>query len=175
MGLFDIFKAGKATGLSAAPQAPLKETVAVTQPDDKVMLIEIKRVKLNPGNTIGELFINGAHECWTIEDTVRELPGQPVSSWKIPAKTAIPAGEYNVIITMSSRFKLMLPLLENVPGFDGVRIHTGNTAEDTEGCIIVGQVARVTRVDGSKLAFEPLYQKINNALSKGYKVKLRIS
>jgi hypothetical protein len=60
--------------------------------------------------------------CWTCEDEVREVPGQPVATWKVPGKTAIPAGIYEVDITMSQRFGRDLPVLLAVPGFTGVRI-----------------------------------------------------
>jgi hypothetical protein len=75
--------------------------------------------------------------CWTLEDMVREVDGMPVGRWKIKARTAIPVGAYRVTVTMSSRFGRLLPLLWGVPGFGGIRIHGGNTAQDTEGCILV--------------------------------------
>lgn len=80
--------------------------------------------------TVGELYVDNVFHCYTLEDAVRPV--------KIPKITAIPKGIYKVVLTMSNRFKKVLPLLENVPNFAGVRIHTGNTNEDTEGCILVG-------------------------------------
>jgi len=100
--------------------------------------LELKRVKLGEEFTIGKLSVDGKFICYTLEDTVREQVGVPVEQWKVMSKTAIPTGTYPVTITMSNRFKTMLPLLGNVPGFSGVRIHTGNSAKDTEGCILVG-------------------------------------
>lgn len=88
--------------------------------------------------TIGLLLMDGRWLCWTLEDVVREVQGQPVASWKVPKATAIPFGIYAVQVTMSARFKRPLPLITPVDGFDGIRMHRGNTAADTEGCIIVG-------------------------------------
>jgi hypothetical protein len=84
--------------------------------------------------------------CWTLEDPVREIPGRPVSSWKIPKETAIPFGAYRVSLTMSNRFKVVLPLLCDVPGFTGVRLHGGNTDEDTEGCPLVAHRRNSSRI-----------------------------
>lgn len=81
--------------------------------------------------TIGKLILNGEEICDTLEDTVRNGP-------KILGKTAIPSGHYKVVVTYSNRFKTALPLLLDVPGFEGIRIHAGNTDADTEGCILVG-------------------------------------
>lgn len=89
--------------------------------------------------TIGELTIDGEPFCSTLEDVIREVPGRPVSEWKVPKDTAIPSGTYPIEITWSNRFKRDLPLLQNVPGFTAIRIHAGNTEADTEGCILVGQ------------------------------------
>lgn len=88
--------------------------------------------------TLGLLLVDGRWFCWTLEDVVREVAGQPVAAWKVPGATAIPFGRYTVRVTMSARFKRPLPLVEGVPGFEGIRFHRGNTAKDTEGCIIVG-------------------------------------
>lgn len=90
------------------------------------------------GYTAGVLTANGSFLCNTMEDQVREIPGQPVEKWKIRGETAIPRGRYRVRLSMSPRFKRVLPELLDVPGFTGIRIHRGNTAKDTEGCILVG-------------------------------------
>lgn len=80
--------------------------------------------------TVGELYLNNEFYCYTLEDAVRPT--------KIYGKTAIPRGRYKVEITHSPRFRTHLPLLINVPNYVGVRIHAGNTALDTEGCLLVG-------------------------------------
>jgi len=88
--------------------------------------------------TMGAFYINGAWFCWTVEDEIREIKGQPVMSWKVQKETAIPASYYPVKLTMSGRFGRLLPEVLNVPGFSGIRIHRGNFNTDTEGCPIVG-------------------------------------
>lgn len=110
------------------------------------------------GATLGVLFRDGVFECFTVEDAIREVSGQPVESWKVPGETAIPFGRYQVVITQSQRFGRRLPLLLNVPGFDGIRIHPGNTAQDSEGCILPGRVRGVASVLESRMAFTNLYE-----------------
>lgn len=102
------------------------------------MLITVKRTFKGPEYTIGKLYIDGAYFCDTLEDTVR-------TGAKIAGQTAIPAGKYKVKKTWSPRFKKTLPEILNVPNFTGVRIHSGNTAKDTEGCLLLG----LNKVKGS--------------------------
>lgn len=110
-------------------------------------------------STPGVLFVDGRRECFTLEDVVRPE--------KIKGRTAIPAGTYEVIINWSARFKRMLPLLLNVPGFEGVRIHPGNTDADTEGCILVGVANGRDSLQRSRDAFNRLYPQIYKASKKG--------
>jgi len=125
--------------------------------------------------TIGSLYVNDEFECFTLEDVVREIPGVPVERWKIKGKTAIPAGTYKLGVTFSQRFQRMLPILHDVPGFDGVRIHTGNTDADTEGCILVGtQLAEAESITYSRAAFNALYPKLVDALGAGEELTLEI-
>lgn len=138
------------------------------------MMLELKRDVLGDDRTLGKLSIDGNVQFYTVEDTVREQPGQDVAQWKEDGITAIPAGSYNVIITMSNRFKRLMPLLENVPGFSGVRIHSGNTEIDTEGCIIVGYGRSSTGVTESRPACSHLQADIQRALDKGDKVTIKI-
>ena len=88
-------------------------------------------------STIGKLTLEGTHICDILEDTDRQLESNPKS--KVYGETAIPRGTYEVVLTYSPRFKKILPLLLKVPGYEGVRIHTGNKPEDTDGCLIVGE------------------------------------
>jgi hypothetical protein len=119
------------------------------------MEITLKRTALNPEFTLGELFIDGAFFCYAVEDTVR-------SGEKIKGKTAIAYGRYKVIVNMSNRFKKLMPLLLDVPNFEGVRIHSGNTAEDSEGCIIVGMAQTQNGVGMSRIAFTKLMDKLKD-------------
>ena len=109
------------------------------------------------GTTLGVLFVDGHYECFTLEDELRED--------KIPGETAIPPGRYRVVITPSQRFQRDMPLLMNVPGFAGVRIHSGNVAADTEGCILVGRDRGVGMVLQSRVAFASLFAKLEAALA----------
>ena len=125
------------------------------------MNLLLQRQPSADGATIGELSIDGVHECWTCEDVVRP-PGV-----KVPGQTAIPAGRYRVTVTFSNRFQRLLPLVNDVPGFTGIRIHPGNTAADTEGCILPGVVKGTNNVGQSRMAFEPLFAKIVAATQDG--------
>jgi len=128
------------------------------------MLLSLKRTIFSEYSTIGELSIDGKFECFILEDRDRGLDSSQtldeIKSVKITAQTAIPTGKYPVIYTMSRRFKRMLPLLTNVPGYDGIRIHPGNTAIDTEGCLLPGKRAEKDFVTDSRLAFNLLLDKI---------------
>ena len=85
---------------------------------------------------------------------------------KIHGMTAIPYGEYEIVITWSNRFKCLMPLLVNVPGYEGVRIHTGNKAEDTEGCILVGKTKGLDFIGNSREEYAILFKKLSEAAQK---------
>lgn len=118
------------------------------------MKIVLQRGTGEKDSTPGQLFVDGRFECFTLEDIVRR-PGV-----KVYGQTAIPAGTYQVVVTMSPRFKRLLPLLLNVPGFEGIRIHTGNKAADTDGCILVGDSPTAGWLEQSKVAFDRLFAKL---------------
>ena len=124
--------------------------------------------------TFGTLFVDDVVECRTLEDQLRERPGVPVAAWKVPKRTAIPAGRYRLRMTMSVRFGRVLPLLENVPGFTGIRIHTGNVIEDTEGCILVGRRASGRMIAESRIAFRKLMATLESADRDGAKLAIEI-
>jgi hypothetical protein len=138
------------------------------------MLLEVRREASANGCTLGSLYVDGVFECFTLEDVVREVPGLTVVQWKIPAETAIPSGTYKLIVTMSARFHKFLPELVDVPGFAGVRIHCGNCAEDTEGCILVGRQRGTAAVLESRAAFNVLFPKIKAAFDHGEAMQIRV-
>jgi hypothetical protein len=139
--------------------------------------------------TIGELFdvsggVASARLCYILEDVVREPATRPVGDaervdawvrgWKVPGKTAIPTGTYRVIVTPSARFKRLLPLLVDVPGFTGIRIHPGNTHDNTEGCLLPGRECDPNTVWQSRIAFDALYDRISQALLRGDRVSIAV-
>lgn len=139
------------------------------------MLLSLLREPSANGCTIGRLSVDGRFQCYTCEDEVRP-PGV-----KVPGKTAIPAGRYRVIVNRSERFsrsagrEVLLPLLLDVPGFSGVRIHPGNTAADTEGCILPGRGFLTDRVTDSRAAFDALFAAILAAIGAGEQVWIEIA
>ena len=116
----------------------------------------LKRRWYSDRSTIGALTL-GDFSCFTLEDRVRE-PGV-----KVQDKTAIPAGRYRVVVDFSQRFQRRMPLLLDVPMFTGIRIHSGNTAQDTRGCILVGEWRAPDWVGDSRRAFADLFFLINTA------------
>jgi hypothetical protein len=92
------------------------------------MILLLTRLIYSDKCTIGELYVDGRFECYTLEDRIRSV--------KVPKETAIPTGRYRIEVTYSNKFKQQMPLLINVHNFSGVRIHSGNTAKDRWGCIL---------------------------------------
>ena len=116
----------------------------------------VRREPTVEGVTFGSLYVDGIRLCDTLEDAIREVPGVPVEQWKVKGQTAIPEGTYPLVLSLSNRFKRILPEVQKVPGFTGVRIHSGNTIEDTEGCLLVGLQRTGHTVTGSRTALEKL-------------------
>ena len=114
------------------------------------MELTLTRTEKTKDYTMGRLERDGEHFCDTLEPTWRDLgPGRP--GHKIAGRTAIPDGRYPVAVTWSPKFKKWLPLLLHVPQFEGIRIHAGNTPDDTEGCILVGLRVKPGKVLDSRL------------------------
>lgn len=132
---------------------------------------EIKLVRriFTEESTIGEITIGDKFECWTLEDRTRP------AGVKIYGKTAIPAGRYQMAITFSVRFHRWSPLLMKVPNFSGVRIHSGNTAADTQGCILVGQRRGLNALYDSRAAMSRLYAKLHAAFNEGRPLFIEIT
>lgn len=135
------------------------------------MQIIVKRDTPTANSTPGRLFVveHGKERfiCYTLEDIPRAI--------KIPGKTAIPVGEYQVTISHSARFKRQLPLLHAVPNFTGIRIHGGNTHENTEGCVLVGRVRNSSdRISNCAPALAEVMRLISNATDRRERVTIRI-
>lgn len=140
------------------------------------MKLTLKRIALRPTYTIGKLYIDDVYFCDTIEDTVRDLNKNGKfdnGEKKIHSKTAIPYGTYEIKWTYSPRFKKHTPQLMNVPSFEGIRIHAGNTSADTEGCLILGKNKQVGKVLNSRATINKFYPIIKEACYNG-KVTIEI-
>lgn len=121
--------------------------------------------------TIGRLTVDGQYFCDTLEDRVRDLTKEK----KVPGETAIPAGTYDMVVNISPKFKRMLPRLLNVPNFDGILIHRGNTANDSAGCILVGENKVVGRVINSTGYEQKLTDMLLKAQQKGEPLSIEVS
>ena len=131
------------------------------------MRLELKRIAKREDYTIGRLYVDGEYLCDTLEDKVRDLTRET----KVYGKTAIPEGTYEVTLRVQSpRFsqkkqydfcKGYLPRLLGVPSFEGVLIHGGNTAADTEGCILVGKNTVRGMVTDSLATLKKLYSRLS--------------
>lgn len=120
--------------------------------------------------TIGCLAIDGTYFCDTLEPAWRDLK----KKHKVKGRTAIPEGRYPVVITWSARFGQWLPLLVGVPMFEGIRIHAGNTARDTEGCILVGRNLKPGMVLDSRIWLKRVKQRIVEAKDLGEGVWIEV-
>lgn len=141
------------------------------------MKITLQRQPSVGGATIGRVSIDGTFVCFSLEDEIRERVGEPVANWKIRGATAIPSGEYRVTLEHSPRFGPETLTINGVPGFVGVRIHGGNTSEDTEGCPLLGLRVTATSIVGgtSRPAVTMVQQKVRAALSSGQQVWIDIN
>lgn len=123
------------------------------------MELKLERFLFTNESTIGKLSIDANPFCYTLEDIVRP------DGIKIQNETAIPAGRYKVEITWSERFQKELPELRHVHGFTYIRIHSGNTPNDTEGCILVGRTYSHNFVGDSRITLAKLMTKLKGATS----------
>jgi hypothetical protein len=132
------------------------------------MEILVKREYKKKDYTIGKMYINGEYFCDTLEDTDRGLTQvmtlAEIKEVKEYGCTAIPTGKYPIAYTYSPRFKKHLPLLLNVPAFEGVRIHSGNTHKDTEGCILLGVNRAVGKVLDSRKTMDEFLRILKPAI-----------
>ena len=133
------------------------------------MKLVSRRFEYGDSYTISRLSVDGAPECYVLEDVVRG------AGIKVAGQTAIPAGVYSVIVDFSNHFSRDLPHVLDVPMFEGIRIHSGNTDADTEGCLLVGSDWHGGDVIiNSRVAFDKLFPKLQAALAAGDTVTLEI-
>lgn len=140
------------------------------------MKLHIKRW-YGPNYTIGKLYIDGVYFCDTLEDPNRDQNKNGVfdnNEIKVFGDTCIPVGTYNIVLTLSPKFKRILPRLENVNNFAGVLIHAGNTKKDTEGCILVGINSEIGKVTNSKYYEKLLVDKLNEAKNRSESINIKI-
>lgn len=143
------------------------------------MIVKIVRRWKKAGYTVSEVWIDGEKQAYNaLEDTDRGLyqgmSAADVARKKVYGQTAIPRGTYNCIYTYSSRFKKMLPLIENVTGFTGIRIHSGNTAADSSGCLLIGRNTKVGMVTESRKWTQVLIDRMKTAWDIGENVTVKI-
>lgn len=144
------------------------------------MRILLQRHALKAGYTIGRMEINGRYFCDTLEDTDRGLresmTEDEIAALKVKGATAIPTGTYRIDMqTRSPRFGRVLPRLVSVKGYSGVLIHSGNTADDTEGCILVGENRERGKVLNSRATLESLLVFLRAAQAEGEEIELTIT
>lgn len=133
------------------------------------MDLHLTRRILTPKSTTGQLTVDGVNECYVLEDKYR-APPEP----KVFGETCIPCGRYEVTKTFSPHFGHDMYLVNNVPGFEGIRIHGGNVPADTEGCLLVGRILGHDRVDESLIALAALTAKLDSALARAEKIFITI-
>lgn len=121
------------------------------------MELKIKRIAFKDTYTIGKLSINEKYFCDTLEDCVRQ-------GRKVMHETAIPVGRYKILWTFSTRFKKYMIQIADVPNFEGVRIHAGNSSEDTSGCPLVGKNTEIGKVTNSRFYANSLNVLVSSAI-----------
>lgn len=133
------------------------------------MILTVERKYKKPTYTIGILYVNGKFFSNTLEDTDRglnsDMSGSEIMSKKVYGKTAIPTGEYKVTLTKSLKFKKIMPYINDVKGFLGIRIHSGNDASHTDGCLLVGLNKEVGKLVQSKETYEKLYKILEDTIN----------
>ena len=144
----------------------------------KDMELQLKREIFTDESTIGTLTIDGKFECYILEDKDRGINNtltlEQIMRVKVYGKTCIPYGRYEVDWTMSARFKVMMPILLNVVGWSGIRIHKGNTEIDSLGCLLCGTRKLSNRITESTIATNKLYAKIESAKKQGQRIYITI-
>ncbi len=143
--------------------------------EDCAVKLLLERYAFGQKATLGKLYADGEQVAYALEDVMREITGEPVASWKIYGQTAIPKGMYKVITDFSQHFGHVLPHVLDVPGFEGIRIHPGNTDADTDGCILVGgKPTGDDFIPNSRATFEKVLALIEAAEQDGGEVTIEV-
>lgn len=135
------------------------------------MKLRLYRDTFTEESTIGELSVDGAFFCYTLEDKDRKLEEGGTKEY---GKTCIPRGTYDVVVDYSPKRNMEVPWLKNVPGFTDVQIHIGNTPEDSLGCILVGSTKGKDFVGNSGVTFKKLMALMDEAYAKDVPITLEI-
>ena len=142
------------------------------------MQLKITRLFKKDTYTVGKLFINNQYFSDTLEDKDRgltsEMTEEQIFDIKVKGKTCIPEGLYNIAYTYSPKLHKYAPLVLNVKGFSGIRIHAGNTDEDTMGCILLGKNTKVGELTNSRKTCNDFYHIVEDALDRGELITLKI-
>ena len=139
------------------------------------MEITLERRILHKDFTIGEMCVDAVKETDTIEDTYRIIKSK---ADKVYGRTAIPCGRYSVVLDFSGKYRKQMPHVLDVPFFEGIRIHSGNSDEDSLGCIIVGEYVPGVAggfVKNSRIAYEKLFAKMKKASDRGERIFITVS
>lgn len=136
------------------------------------MKLKLTRDTFTDLSTIGKLTINDEPFCDTLEDTDRKLED---GGTKIYGKTCIPRGTYDVVLNFSNRYQKVMPQVLGVPGFEGIRLHPGNAAKDTDGCILVGSSRATNFIGNSVVTFGKLMGILEDAYDRQEPITLEIT
>lgn len=166
--MLDAWRAARMS--RSSPSTPLPSPMTSGGRSEAGLSLTLTRKWKTEKSTIGELCVDGAFECFLLEDRDRLAEGLP----KIPGQTAIPAGTYSISLTYSPKFGRILPQIEDVPGFEGVRIHPGNKPEDSDGCPLTGRIRGPDQVAESILAFDALFAKLQEAEDQGRTISISV-
>ncbi len=134
------------------------------------MKITVQRDIFTDKSTTSKIYIDDQFFCYGLEDVDRKLECNP--ECKVYGETAIPRGTYKVTIDFSNRFQTLMPHVLDVPGFEGIRIHPGNTDKQTHGCLLPGTIRKDNFIGNSKIAYAKLIDMIEDALDRGQNVTI---
>lgn len=160
-------------GLTAAPSAGpslTSETPSTPSPVRSGLELTLIRKWKTERSTVGELYVDGVFECYTLEDRDRLSEGLQ----KVSGATAIPGGTYAVRLALSPKRGYVVPWIDGVPQFSYVQIHRGTKPEDSDGCVLTGRLRGPDQIAESKQAFDELMLKLSEAKAAGRAISIQI-